>query len=126
MRAFARDYETRPPLQMGEAAARRRGRKYSVDCRSETHLIDVLLSRLPLDSLPSSQGSVARHDTVAGVIDTTAGVQPDPRGKDDESQTRSCPPVVNWGCPVDTSSSALLSRPLRRKNARLTLPPGRL
>ena len=36
--------------------------------------------------------------------------------------TQKLPPVVNWGCPVDTSSSALLSRPLRRKNARLTLP----
>ena len=120
MRAFARDYEARPPLQWEKPRpddAADVQRRLSVGDDEST-----VLSRLSLDSLPSSQGeSHASMPSRASVTQRPA-CSPIPERRRRKPRRQKLPPVVNWGCPVDTSSSALLSRPLRRKNARLTLP----
>ena len=119
MRAFARDFEMRPPLQWekprpdDEADVQRR---LSVGDDEST-----VLSRLSLDSLPSSQGEPS-HATTQSRASLTQRPACSPIPEKRKPRRQRLPPVVNWGCPVDTSSSALLSRPLRRKNARLTLP----
>ena len=118
MRAFARDYEARPPLQWekprpaDESEVQRRLSRGDDD--------STVLSRLSLDSLPSSQGEPSLTQSRASLTQRPA-CSPIPE-KRPKQRRQKLPPVVNWGCPVDTSSSALLSRPLRRKNARLTLP----
>jgi hypothetical protein len=120
MRAFARDYEARPPLQWekprpaDESEVQRRLSRGDDD--------STVLSRLSLDSLPSSQGEPSHATTQSRASSTRRpACSPIPEKRKQKRQPK-LPPVVNWGCPVDTSSSALLSRPLRRKNARLTLP----
>ena len=122
MRAFARDYETRPPLRWekprpDDDSLAEVKRRLSMDDES------TVLSRLSLDSLPSSQGepSLATTQSRASLTQRPA-CSPIPEKRRRRKPQQKLPPVVNWGCPVDTSSSALLSRPLRRKNARLTLP----
>ena len=120
MRAFARDYEARPPLQWEKPRPDDDSevqRRISVGDDDST-----VLSRLSLDSLPSSQGEPS-HATTQSRASVTQRPACSPIPERRRKQRRpKLPPVVNWGCPVDTSSSALLSRPLRRKNARLTLP----
>ena len=120
MRAFARDYETRPPLQWEKP---RPDDASEVQRRLSTGDDDsTVLSRLSLDSLPSSQGEPSHATTQSRASSTRRpACSPIPEKRKQKRQPK-LPPVVNWGCPVDTSSSALLSRPLRRKNARLTLP----
>ena len=117
MRAFARDYEARPPLQWEKP---RPDDDSDVQRRMSTGDDEsTVLSRLSLDSLPSSQGEPSFATTQSHLTQRPA-CSPIPEKRKQRRQR--LPPVVNWGCPVDTSSSALLSRPLRRKNARLTLP----
>ena len=119
MRAFARDYETRPPLQWEKP---RPDDDSEVQRRMSTGDDDsTVLSRLSLDSLPSSQGEPS-HATTQSRASLTQRPACSPIPEKRKQRRQRLPPVVNWGCPVDTSSSALLSRPLRRKNARLTLP----
>ena len=116
MRAFARDYEARPPLQWekprpdDDSEVQRRLSKGDDE--------STVLSRLSLDSLPSSQGEATTQSRASLTQRPACSPIPEKR----KQRRPKLPPVVNWGCPVDTSSSALLSRPLRRKNARLTLP----
>ena len=121
MRAFARDYETRPPLQWEKPRpddAADVQRRLSVGDDEST-----VLSRLSLDSLPSSQGEPSHATTQSRAsLTQRPACSPIPEKRRRKKHVQKLPPVVNWGCPVDTSSSALLSRPLRRKNARLTLP----
>ena len=117
MRAFARDYEARPPLQWEKPRpddGSEVQRRLSVGDDDST-----VLSRLSLDSLPSSQGEATTQSRASVTQRPACSPIPERRRK---QRRQKLPPVVNWGCPVDTSSSALLSRPLRRKNARLTLP----
>ena len=122
MRAFARDYETRPPLRWekprpDDDSLAEVKRRLSMDDES------TVLSRLSLDSLPSSQGEPSHATTQSRAsLTQRPACSPIPEKRRRRKPTQKLPPVVNWGCPVDTSSSALLSRPLRRKNARLTLP----
>ena len=120
MRAFARDFEMRPPLQWekprpdDDSEVQRRMSRGDDD--------STVLSRLSLDSLPSSQGEPSHATTQSRAsLTQRPACSPIPE-KRRPRRRQKLPPVVNWGCPVDTSSSALLSRPLRRKNARLTLP----
>ena len=122
MRAFARDYEARPPLQWekprpDDDSLAEVKRRLSMDDES------TVLSRLSLDSLPSSQGEPSHATTQSRAsLTQRPACSPIPERRRPKQRRQKLPPVVNWGCPVDTSSSALLSRPLRRKNARLTLP----
>jgi hypothetical protein len=122
MRAFARDYETRPPLRWekprpDDDSLAEVKRRLSMDDES------TVLSRLSLDSLPSSQGEPSHATTQSRAsLTQRPACSPIPEQRRRRKPQQKLPPVVNWGCPVDTSSSALLSRPLRRKNARLTLP----
>jgi hypothetical protein len=122
MRAFARAYETRPPLQWekprpDDDSLAEVKRRLSMDDES------TVLSRLSLDSLPSSQGEPSHATTQSRAsLTQRPACSPIPEKRRRRKPNQKLPPVVNWGCPVDTSSSALLSRPLRRKNARLTLP----
>jgi len=117
MRAFARDYEARRPLRWEKP---RPDDDSDVQRRMSTGDDEsTVLSRLSLDSLPSSQGEPSLTQSRASLTQRPA-CSPIPEKRKQRRQR--LPPVVNWGCPVDTSSSALLSRPLRRKNARLTLP----
>ena len=116
MRAFARDYEARPPLRWEKPRPDDDSevqRRLSVGDDEST-----VLSRLSLDSLPSSQGEATTQSRASLTQRPACSPIPEKR----KQRRQRLPPVVNWGCPVDTSSSALLSRPLRRKNARLTLP----
>ena len=116
LRAFARDYETRPPLRWEKPRPDDDSevqRRLSVGDDEST-----VLSRLSLDSLPSSQGEATTQSRASLTQRPACSPIPEKR----KQRRQRLPPVVNWGCPVDTSSSALLSRPLRRKNARLTLP----
>ena len=120
MRAFARDYEARPPSN-----GRSRGPTTSPEVQRRLSIGDddsTVLSRLSSDSLPSSQGEPSHATTQSRAsLTQRPACSPIPE-KRRPRRRQKLPPVVNWGCPVDTSSSALLSRPLRRKNARLTLP----
>ena len=123
MRAFARDYETRPPLQWEKP---RPDDNSLAEVKRRLSLGDdesTVLSRLSLDSLPSSQGEPSHATTQSRAsLTQRPACSPIPERRRRRKPQQKLPPVVNWGCPVDTSSSALLSRPLRRKNARLTLP----
>ena len=77
MRAFARDYEARPP-PMGEAAARRRFRSAAANVHRRRRL-DGPLAPVPRLAAVVARRAVARHDPVAGVLDAAAGLQPHPR-----------------------------------------------
>lgn len=114
MRAFAAEFPARPPLRWEKP-------------RLEEALVTVQrdeasqVSRLSLASLETA--SVAtQEESVASVV---SSLPTTPRPERRRPARRKLPTMVNWGCPVDTSGAALLSRPPRKKNARLTMerPP---
>ena len=92
MRAFARDYETRPPLRWekprpDDDSLAEVKRRLSMDDES------TVLSRLSLDSLPSSQGEPSHATTQSRAsLTQRPACSPIPERDDDESHNRSCPP----------------------------------